>query len=93
MANTKKASRAALVSELDPAEIITVEILGETYRLRKKFRRLRFLRKLVSDPISALELVFLPEDLERLEDIEMGEADLNLVFEAVSEALVGGPKG
>ena len=91
MANTKRAK--ALDAELDGTEVVTVEILGETYELKKKFKRLRFLRKLTSDPVAALELVFLPESLERLEDKDMGEDDLNEVFEAVSTALVGGPKG
>ena len=93
MANTKKATAKALDAELSEKDYITAEILGDTYRLHKRFKRLKFLRKLSSDPMAALELIFFPGDLERLEDKDMSEDDMGKVFDAVSEALAGGPKG
>lgn len=92
MANTRKASAVALEAELSDSLYITVEILGETFHLRKKFKRLRFLRQLNSDPMSALELVFAEGEIERLEDLDMTDEELSGIFETISDALVGGPK-
>lgn len=91
MANTKKVR--ALDTELAPGEYIDVTILGELYKIRKKFKRLKFLRRLTTDPMSALELIFDADELARLEDQEMTEEEMSEVFDAVSEAMVGGPKG
>jgi hypothetical protein len=87
--NSRRTTVNALDAELSSNAYIEVEILGETYQLRRKFKRLKFLRLLSSDPGSALALVFSPESLERLEDMDMDESDLEITFTKVSEALVG----
>lgn len=89
-ANARRIKNSAIDVELRIEEdFIDVEILGSMYTLRKKFKRLKFLRLLSNDPGAALELVFTPESLERLENQDMSEKDLEQVFEEVSNALVG----
>ncbi len=70
-------------------DFIVVNIFGVDYNLKKKFKRLKFLRLLSSDPGSALALVFEPKSLDRLEEIDMSSEQLEEVFKVVSEALVG----
>jgi hypothetical protein len=93
MANTRRAKQEALDDELAGNDFIEVEILGTTYRLRRKFKRLKFLRLLTADPPAALRLVFADGEYERLEDVDMGDGDMEAVFELISSRLVGGPKG
>ena len=89
-ANSRRVKNSAIDAELRYEEdFIVVNILGIDYNLRKRFPRLKFLRLLSSDPGSALALVFEPSSLERLEEINMSEEDLQAVFEEVSKALVG----
>lgn len=82
----------ALKAELDGELFIAVELFGSTFRLKKVFKRLMFLRLLTSDPYAALALVFADGEIERLEGIDMDENGLEQIINSVSEALVGGPK-
>jgi hypothetical protein len=86
------AGNNALTKELSDRDFIRLEVLGDTYRLLRKFKRLRFLGKLQADPVGALSMAFYPEDWERLADTDMDDSDLEVVINAVSEALVGSPK-
>lgn len=85
-------SNKALSRELSGRETIDVELFGSTYRLLKKFKRLRFLVKLQADPVGALSMAFVPEDWERLADVDIDDEELQKVVETVAEALVGTPK-
>jgi hypothetical protein len=89
---SKNSKVRALQNELDGELTIPVEIFGETYHVRKKFKRLKFLRLLTSDPVSALELVFVDGDMERLEELDIDEDQFAEIINAVSESFTGGSK-
>mgnify|MGYP003548529682 CR=1 FL=1 len=90
MANTIRLK--ALEGELSDENTLPVVILGSEYRILTRFKRLKFLRLITSDPAGALALVFPAEDMERLEEAVETPEDLSAVIEAVSEALVGDSK-
>lgn len=85
-------ARKALADELSDTPVLFVEILGETFKIRKKFKRLKFMRLLMSDPAEAIRLVFADGEFERLEEMDMDDEDLAKIIEVISEALTGGPK-
>jgi hypothetical protein len=62
---------------------------GETFKVKERFKRLKFLRLISDDPVSALELAFDPEDFEALEDREMDQAELEDLLEVVAKTLLG----
>jgi hypothetical protein len=83
---------AALSTELDQGDIYFIEILGGTYKIKRRFKRLRFMKLIVSDPVAALELIFVPGELDKLQELEMTDDELASVIEAISEVLTGGKK-
>lgn len=83
MANTRKAVPA------DDYGVKTFEFQGETYRVKKKFKVAKFMRRINSEPIDAIELVLVPEDFARFEDLEMDMDELKEFLEGLSSALSG----
>lgn len=83
------ATRKPIVAELEDSTTIPFEFAGDTFYLKKKFKRLKFLRLITSNPMEALQLVFADGELARLEEIDMDDQDLTTVIEMVSDTLVG----
>ncbi|HSN23127.1 MAG TPA: hypothetical protein VLS45_03015 [Methylomicrobium sp.] len=90
---TRKISTAstALANEVS-GDAIVIQYDGEEYRLRRRFKRLKFMGLLSSDPVAALRLVFEEGELERLEEVDMDENGMMELIETISTALAGGPK-
>lgn len=89
---TRRTAVDALSAETSAGNYLTVELFGESFRLMRKFKRLKFLRLLGSDPGAALQLVFAPGDFERLEELDMSDEEFNAILEEVSTVLTGGSK-
>jgi hypothetical protein len=77
----------------DAVDTVEVSLVGAPYQLKTRFARLKFLRLLATNPAEALAMVFANGGYERLEEVEMSDAEFDAVMEAVSSRLVGGPKG
>jgi hypothetical protein len=80
----------AIEAEAADSNVKTFEFGGETFKMKRKFKRLKFLRQLSSDPGGALSLAFPEDELERLEDLELDEEGLTEVMEAIGKSLTGG---
>lgn len=80
---------AEIEAEANDEMMKTFEFNGETYRMKRKFRRLRFLRLITRDPVAALELAIPEDELERLEDQEITGDELEALLEAVAKELAG----
>jgi len=77
-------------AEAAEEQLKTFEYAGQTFQMRRKFKRLKFLRLLSSDPGNALALAFPEKELERLEDLDLDEDGLTEVMEAIGKSLTGG---
>jgi len=73
----------------DDYEFKTFEFDGETYRVKNKFKMVKFFKTLNDNPVLALEYVVEPEDFAKLEDIEMDMDDLQRLVEAISQSIAG----
>lgn len=76
--------------ELSGLDYHTFEFNGETYKVKKRFKRLKFLRLLSEDPGGAFALAFTPDELERLEESELSEEEFEDLLEIVAKTLLGG---
>ncbi len=77
-------------AELDNVKYFYFTFEDEQFRVKKKFKRLKFLRLLNTDPIGALGLAFEADDLATLEDREFDEGEFEGFLEIVATTLVGG---
>lgn len=73
----------------DDYEFKTFEFNGETYRVRTKFKMLKFFKLITENPVSALELAVEPEDFARLEELDLNMDDFKAILEGASNALAG----
>lgn len=87
---TTETPAEAIEAEAANSNVKTFEFAGETFKMKRKFKRLKFLRQLSSDPGGALSLAFPEDELERLEDLELDEDGLTEVMEAIGKSLTGG---
>lgn len=76
-------------AEVNNREYLYFTWNNEEFKVKKKFKRLKFLRLLGSDPVSALELAFEPEDFEVLLERDIDEAELEDLLEITAQTLVG----
>lgn len=83
-------TETAVETELNANDFLEFTFNDETYKVKKRFKRLKFLRLLGGDPVEALALAFLPEELERLEEKDMDEAEFEDLLEIVAKTLLGG---
>lgn len=90
MANTRKPILKAVDAELADSSFIEFTFQGETYRVKKRFKRLRFMRLLGSNPGEAMAMALHDDDLEILEDMDLSDEEFGELLEAISEAMVGG---
>jgi hypothetical protein len=67
----------------------TFEFNGETYQVKKKFKRLKFLRLVNENPFEAFALAFDEAELERLEDKDLTEQELLDLIEIIGKTLLG----
>lgn len=86
MANTKLTPASDL-------ETKSFEFQGETYEVKKKFKMMKFFRKLNENPVEALSLALTEESLERLEELELDMDDFKALIESLSQALAGTNSG
>lgn len=77
----------------DDYETKTFEFNGETYRVKNKFKIVKFFKLLNENPILGLEQVVEDEDFARLEEIDMDMNDLQRLVEAISQAIAGSNSG
>lgn len=77
----------------DDYEFKTFEFDGETYRVKNKFKIVKFFKLLNENPILGLEQVVEEEDFARLEEIDMDMKDLERLVEAISQAISGSTSG
>lgn len=73
----------------DFSEFTSFEYEGETYHVRKKFKIAKFLKKLNSEPIDAIELALEEGSYARFEDLDMDMEDLKTFLEGLSNAMSG----
>lgn len=62
---------------------------GVRFTIQRKFKRLKFMRLLTSDPAGALKLAVGDAEFERLEDIDMTDEDFEALLTEVAQKLVG----
>lgn len=74
-------------------ETKTFEFQGETYEIKKKFKMMKFFRRLSENPVEALSLALTEESLERLEELELDMDDFKTLIEALSQGLAGTNSG
>lgn len=72
-----------------PVGYKTFEWNGETFKVKQKFKRLKFLRLITEDPGAALALAFDEADYDDLEEREMTQAELDDLLEIVAKTLLG----
>jgi hypothetical protein len=77
----------------DDYEFKTFEFDGETYRVKSKFKMVKFFRTLNENPVLALEYVVDEEDFAKLEEVDMNMDDLQRLVEAISQAISGTTSG
>lgn len=73
----------------DQEETLDFEYLGKSFKMRKKFKRLKFLRLLNNDPTAALALAFGPDEYERIEDLDMTDTEFSDFLSAFAERFTG----
>lgn len=74
-------------------ETKSFEFQGETYDVKKKFKMMKFFRKINENPVDALSLALTGESLERLEELELDMEDLKVLLEALAQTLAGTSSG
>lgn len=74
-------------------ETKSFEFQGETYDVKKKFKMMKFFRKINENPVDALSLALTDESLERLEELELDMEDLKVLLEALAQTLAGTNSG
>lgn len=67
----------------------TFTFQDETYTVRNKFKVAKFLRKLNSEPVDALEIVLTPESFEKFLELEITMEELGDFLEALSGVMAG----
>lgn len=77
----------------DDYEFKTFEFDGETYRVKSKFKMVKFFRTLNENPVLALEYVVEEDDFSKLEEIDMDMNDLQRLVESISQAISGTTSG
>jgi len=76
-----------------PNEYVDFTFEGVTYRAKKKFKRLKFLRHLDEGNLfSAFALALEPDELEKLEDQDLEEDQFEDLIEILAAALLGNKK-
>lgn len=63
--------------------------MGQHFKMRKRFKRLKFLRLLQTDPAAAVELAFGPEEYERVEDLDMTDEEFKEFLNAFADRFAG----
>ena len=87
--NLETTATSPIEAEVNPSDYLYFTWDGAEYKVKKKFKRLKFLRLLGSDPVGALELAFEPDDFAELEDMDMDEEQLEDLLEITAKTLVG----
>lgn len=73
-----------------PTDYLEFTFNDETYKVRKKFKRLKFLRLMGDGELfNAIALALDPEELERLEDCDLEENELEDLLEIIAKTLLG----
>lgn len=62
---------------------------GQSYLMRKRIKRLKFLRLLNENPADALQLCFLSGEYERLEDLDLTADEMKELLTRVAEEFAG----
>lgn len=83
------AVKKTVTPDVDLENVNTFEYRGEVYAVRKKFKIAKFLKKLNSEPIDAIELALTEDSYARFEDLEMDMGDLQEFLEGLSTAMAG----
>lgn len=77
----------------DDYEYKTFEFRGETYRVKSKFKMLKFFKMITENPVLAIELAVEEEDYVRLEDLDLDLEDFKAILEGLSDTLAGTSAG
>ena len=85
-----KVNVAAEVEKEASEDVKVIEFQNETYKMKRKFKRLRFLRLITTDPAEALKLAFPDEEYERLEEVDLDESGLEELMSVIAGQLAGG---
>ncbi len=83
-------TEALVETELNANDYHEFEFNGEVYKVKKKFKRLRFLRLISENPVEAFALAFDESELDRLEDKDLSEEEFEDLLEIVGKTLLGG---
>lgn len=73
----------------DQDDSLDFAYLGQTFKMRKRFKRLKFLRLLQTDPASAVELAFGPQEYARIEDVDMTDEEFKQFLNAFADRFAG----
>jgi hypothetical protein len=74
----------------NPADYLEFTFNEETYKVRKKFKRLKFLRLMGDGELfNAIALALDPEELDRLDDTDLEEKELEDLLEIIAKTLLG----
>jgi len=73
----------------DQDDSTNFEYLGRSFRMRKRFKRLKFLRLLQTDPAAAVELAFGPDEYEKVEDLDMTDEEFRAFLSAFADRFAG----
>jgi hypothetical protein len=66
---------------------------GETYKVKRKFKMMKFFRTISENPVDAVALVVEDESLARLEDKDLDMDDFKDLLELISNAISGTDTG
>jgi hypothetical protein len=76
------------IAREEDAEVPFV-FLGHTYKMRKRIKRLKFLRLINTDPTGALLLCFPEAEYERLEDLDLDADEMRDLLTRIAEEFAG----
>lgn len=75
------------------ADVVKYYFSGGYVLVRRRFKRMRFLRMINTDPIEALAMATGEEEMARLEELDLDEAQFNELMETISNGIGGGTRG
>lgn len=77
----------------DDPEVLKFFFADTEVLVRRKFKRLKFLRMISTDPVGALDLALAPGELDRLSEMDMSQDDLGELMEALAATIAGTSRG
>lgn len=77
------------LAQEEDAEMVLFPFKGNQFRMRKRIKRLKFLRLINTDPSGALLLCFPQDEYDRLEDLDLDADEMRELLSQIAEEFAG----